>query len=257
MENKGVEQLPAHWIMANIGKRILRPGGKVLTLQMIENLKINGESDVVEFSPGLGVTSNVSLKKMPKSYTAVEQNPFSQMHIPEQVGETEIGVINASVSETGLDSESVNVVYGEAFLTMQSPKVKEEIMHEANRILKKSGRFGIHEICLDNHISEQQREILNQELSDAIKSSVTPLTVNEWIQYVEKQGFQTVRVIVNDLRLLKLRKIYNEEGFLRTVRIVTNVMLKSPYRKRIFGMKKVFSKHSKYIKSLIIIAEKV
>ena len=63
-----------HWILAKMGKRVLRPGGKELSMKMIEGLSISPNDDVVEFAPGLGFTAGITLGKNPKSYTGVELN---------------------------------------------------------------------------------------------------------------------------------------------------------------------------------------
>ena len=44
---------PGHWVLARVGKRVLRPGGLELTLQMLSNARLTG-ARVVEFAPGLG-----------------------------------------------------------------------------------------------------------------------------------------------------------------------------------------------------------
>ena len=48
---------PGHWVLARVGKRVLRPGGLELTLQMLSNARLTG-ARVVEFAPGLGRCGN-------------------------------------------------------------------------------------------------------------------------------------------------------------------------------------------------------
>src|SRR5262245_48459011 len=48
------ERMPGHWLLARLGKRVLRPGGRQLTCQMIEALNIGASDAVIEFAPGLG-----------------------------------------------------------------------------------------------------------------------------------------------------------------------------------------------------------
>ena len=33
---------PGHWVLARVGKRVLRPGGLELTLQMLSNARLTG-----------------------------------------------------------------------------------------------------------------------------------------------------------------------------------------------------------------------
>ena len=67
-------KMPGHWLLARLGKRVLRPGGRELTQQMLNGLCIKSSDEVVEFAPGLGFTTQLTLKQKPASYTAVERD---------------------------------------------------------------------------------------------------------------------------------------------------------------------------------------
>src|SRR6185295_15971638 len=73
-EGLKTEKMPGHWVLARLGKRVLRPGGMQLTRRMLNALQIQPTDDVIEFAPGLGVTARLTLKLEPKSYTAVERD---------------------------------------------------------------------------------------------------------------------------------------------------------------------------------------
>ena len=47
------QRMPGHWVLARLGKRVLRPGGMELTRRMITALTIVPADHVVEFAPGL------------------------------------------------------------------------------------------------------------------------------------------------------------------------------------------------------------
>ncbi len=51
------EKMPGHWLLARLGKRVLRPGGRQLTQHMIEALNVQPHDAVIEFVPGLGKPS--------------------------------------------------------------------------------------------------------------------------------------------------------------------------------------------------------
>ena len=44
------EKMPGHWLLARLGKRVLRPGGRQLTRRMIEALNIQPADSVIEFA---------------------------------------------------------------------------------------------------------------------------------------------------------------------------------------------------------------
>ena len=67
-------KMPGHWLLAQMGKRVLRPGGVELTRRMLEALDIRSTDEVVEFAPGLGVTARAALEREPASYTGIERD---------------------------------------------------------------------------------------------------------------------------------------------------------------------------------------
>lgn len=54
------------WVLSKVGKKVLRPGGRELTMLLLDGLKISGKDNVVEFAPGIGFTAMQVLKKHPK-----------------------------------------------------------------------------------------------------------------------------------------------------------------------------------------------
>ena len=61
------EDAPGHWLLARLGKRVLRPGGLELTRKLLKNANLT-DADVVELAPGLGRTATELLSFQPASY---------------------------------------------------------------------------------------------------------------------------------------------------------------------------------------------
>lgn len=53
MEITDFAKAQGHWILAKMGKRVLRPGGKELTKKLVSELHIQQDDDLVEFAPAL------------------------------------------------------------------------------------------------------------------------------------------------------------------------------------------------------------
>src|SRR5690554_2029600 len=109
-----------HWLLAKMGKKVLRPGGRILTEDLIENLNISNTDDVVEFAPGIGHTAKLTLKRNPNTYTAVEVNRTAAKNLKRKFKKKDIRIVNSSAAKSGLTADSADKVYGEAMLTMQS-----------------------------------------------------------------------------------------------------------------------------------------
>ena len=62
------------WLLARLGKRVLRPGGVELTHRLLALADV-GDSDVVEVAPGLGRTATEIIDRHPRSYVGSERDP--------------------------------------------------------------------------------------------------------------------------------------------------------------------------------------
>ena len=246
-----------HWILAKMGKRVLRPGGKELSMKMIEGLSISPNDDVVEFAPGLGFTAGITLGKNPKSYTGVELNEEAAGILKNRLKGKDFRIIIGNAAESTLESNSVDKVYGEAMLTMHADHRKSEIIREAYRILKPGGFYGIHELGLTpDEIPTEKKAEIQKELALAIKVNARPLTVSEWTELLEKEGFSVVKIETNPMHLLEPKRIIDDEGFFRTLKIFFNIMTNPSARKRILAMRKVFRDNAQNLNAVAIIAQK-
>lgn len=258
MGNKSIDDHQGHWILAKMGKKVLRPGGKELTLKMIHNLQISTTDNVVEFAPGLGYTAAITLKHNPKSYTGIELNDEAASLLRKTINGTQRNIIVGNAANCTLDDCCCNKVYGEAMLTMQADHRKSEIIKEAYRILEKGGLYGIHELGLaPDGLPEAQKADIQKQLAQCIKVNARPLTVKEWTELLEKEGFKVIKTETNAMALLEKSRILKDEGFFRTLKFVYNVMTHPHARKRIMEMKDVFDRNKDYMNAVTIVAQKV
>lgn len=258
MSNKSINTEQGHWILAKMGKKVLRPGGKELTLKLIQNLNIDSSDDIVEFAPGLGYTASVALQKHPHTYTGIELNEEATKILRKSIHGEGRKIIIGNAADSSLDENFASKVYGEAMLTMHADHRKSEIIREAHRILKKGGLYGIHELGLfPNEIDKEIKDDIQKQLAQTIKVNARPLTQNEWIDLIEKEGFKVVHVETNSMSLLELKRLIDDEGVLRTLKIIFNILTHPNERKRILAMRNTFRKYNKQLNAIAIIAEKV
>jgi SAM-dependent methyltransferase len=257
MGNKTINTEQGHWLLAKMGKRVLRPGGKELTLKLVNGLNIRHEDNVVEFAPGMGFTASMLLKKKPKKYTGVELNEEAAGLLQQKIQAKAYTIINRSAADSGLENASATKVIGEAMLTMQPDHRKSEIIREAYRLLKPGGYYGIHELGLaPDHIDPEIKKEVQQSLAKVIKVNARPLTISEWRDLLEKEGFAVKTVEENPMKLLQLKRIIDDEGIFRTIKICFNILTHPKAKKKILQMRDTFNQYEDHLTSFAIIAEK-
>lgn len=140
---------------------------------------------------------------------------------------------------------------------MQSQKGKGEIIQEAFRVLKPGGYYGIHEIALcPDDISEEKQGEIQKDLIENIKVNARPITMSAWAKLFEDAGFEIVTSLTSPMHLLEPKRLIQDEGILRVMKIRLNLLLHPKIARRIRQIKATFRKHSSHMNAFIAVVRK-
>lgn len=235
--------LPGHWLLARLGKRVLRPGGLELTTRLLAAADVAG-ADVVELGPGLGRTARDIVACKPRSYVGVDDTAAATDAVRAVVASVDGTVVVADAGATGLPTGSADVVIGEAMLTMQGDKAKRAIVEEAFRLLRPGGRYAIHELGLaPDAIEPETKENIRRDLARSIRVNARPLTVAEWTQLLTDAGFEVASIDRAPMALLRPRRLLADEGVVGVLRIAGNLIVRPAARRRVIGMRRTFTRY--------------
>ncbi len=242
-----VEQAAGHWLLAGAGKKVLRPGGRETTSWLLDRLDIPGHA-IVEFAPGLGVTAREILARGPGRYVGVDSDPQAVELIRAMLPSGPHRVIEAQAQHTGLADGCADTVLGEAMLTMHTDHNKLDIMREAARILRPGGTYAIHEMGLiPDELPSETKEDIRRALARTIRVNARPLTVPEWSTLAQEAGFEVRDTYRTRMSLLDPHRMIADEGLVGTARIIGNVVRQPRVRRRVMGMRKVFTDNHRHL----------
>jgi SAM-dependent methyltransferase len=252
-----VDKMPGHWLLAQMGKRVLRPGGLELTRRMLDALNIVPTDRVVEFAPGLGVTAQLVLAKSPSSYTAVEADDAAARRVRSYLSGDNQRCVVGQAEQSGLPDGSATVVYCEAMLSMKTPDNKVKIIQEAKRLLAPGGRYGLHELSLvPDDLDDATRDAINHALSQSIHVGVRPLTVAEWKALLQREGLIIKAQATAPMHLLEPSQMIRNEGLAGAARIAWNILQNPAARQRVRAMRRVFRQYDRHLAAIMLVAEK-
>ncbi|RXF70987.1 class I SAM-dependent methyltransferase [Hansschlegelia zhihuaiae] len=250
--------MPGHWLLARLGKRVLRPGGLELTEALLGDLAVAAGDDVVEFAPGLGRTAKRLVEAGPRSYLGVERDEdaarWTRGRLPNAAN---VGIRVGSAENAGIPGRSASVVVGEAMLTMNTQAHKERIVAEASRILRKGGRYGLHELAIvPDDAPEKVKKEIELALSQSIHVGARPLTESEWRALLETSGFSVRTVRFAPMHLLEPARMVADEGLPRTLLLLARILSNRTARKRILAMRRTFRRYEGSLHAISIVAAK-
>lgn len=251
--NRPVAKTAGHWLLASVGKTVLRPGGRETTHWLLDHIGIPS-STVVEFAAGLGITAREVLDRGPRRYIGVDSDAQAVTAVSAILPAGDHQVIEASAEHTSLRAGCADAVLGEAMLTMHTDRRKLEIMREAARLLRPGGVYAIHEMGLTpDDLSPGTKDEIRTALARSIRVNARPLTIPEWIALADEAGFQVIDTYCTSMSLLDPRRMIADEGLLGTVRIIGNVLRRPEVRRRVLAMRRVFTTHRDHLLGVGII----
>lgn len=255
LDHRDSAHLPGHWLLARLGKRVLRPGGKELTERMLDAAGVR-DAEVVELAPGLGRTAVSILERRPARYHGVEADSDAAALVTEVVGAAGT-VTDGDAAATGLADGSADVVIGEAMLTMQTDPHKADIVAEAFRVLRPGGRYAVHELALTpDDLGDDIKTEVRKSLARSIKVNARPLTAAEWTALLVAAGFEIDSVDFAPMALLQPRRVLADEGLPGTLRILRNMVRDRAARQRVLAMRSTFRTHRQSLTAIAVIARK-
>jgi cyclopropane fatty-acyl-phospholipid synthase-like methyltransferase len=249
--------MPGHWLLARLGKKVLRPGGLELTRHLLASLDIGPTDAVVEFAPGMGATAEMTFARNPASYVAIERDEAAANNLRQKLDGLNYEFRIGSADHTGLPDACATVVYGEAMLTMQTPDMKERIVREAARLLQPGGRYGMHELCVvPDEISVEVEKEIAQALSDSIHVGARPLRVSEWRKLLADAGLEVITEYQVPMELLEPSRLVADEGVSGALHIVWNALHDAEALARMSEMRTVFRKYHSHLAAIALVARK-
>lgn len=254
MANRADEIVPGHWLLARLGKRVLRPGGTRLTRRLLTAARV-AHADVVELGPGLGQTAAAILVRWPHSYHGVEHDADAAQTAGLVAGQGNVKVANASA--TGLPDSSADVVIGEAVLTLQDDSSKAPIVSEVVRLLRPGGRYAIHELALTpDAVPAATRADIRRSLARVTQMNVCPLTITEWQRLLTRHALVIEKVQTARVALLSPQRVIADEGLVGALRFAVNLLVRRDARRRVLEMRRTFRHHRHHFSAVALIARK-
>lgn len=244
-----------HIFLAKLGKKRLRPGGKVATEFLFQQGKFSSKTRVLEVACNMCTTSIELVKRYGCSIDALDLDvnalEKARFNIEKENLKQFITLHQGNASNLPFEDNQFDIVINEAMLTMLSDDMKIQCLKEYYRVLKPNGILLTHDIMLSN-----ENHHLKTDLSRGIAARVAPRTKKGWFDCLESIGFEIIGVNQGKMSLMSPIGLIKDEGVFNTLKIVKNG-LKKENREKFLSMFKLFRKNKNNLGYIAISSRKV
>lgn len=244
-----------HQVLAAVGKKILRPGGRLATEQLFQWAGFKPGETVLELASSFGYTAIALAQRYKVRVVGVEKNPSSVARARDNVkaaGLTDqIEIIEGDIFHLDRIAQQFDYVLAEAILTMQSPSGKAKLLSAIRDRLKPEGKFLSHELLARNREAE-----IHRALAQVIRVNSTPNSESNWLAICEAAGLKVQQHQTGAMGLLNLRQLVQDEGIIDTMRILWNILSCPELRERVLAMRRVFQQYQQDLGYIVLCAKR-
>ena len=236
---------------------MLRPGGVAVTHSLLNELAISSGDTVIELAPGLGATAEQVLSRGPFSYLGVDREHGVVEQLNTRLAKDGVLFVQGDAEDTGLPGETATVLFGEAVLTMQRETSRQNIVQEAWRVLRRRGRYGLHELCVwPDGLAHSCKRVIEIELTQALQQDIRLLTPHDWQELVESAGFSVKSMITSAMRMLEPASLIRDEGLTGAMRFALNLACSPATLRRVHAIRTVLHRRRHHLRAIACICEK-
>jgi ubiquinone/menaquinone biosynthesis C-methylase UbiE len=229
LEPAQIERLDPYAFMAVIGKRVIHPGGRAATEQLLERASIGRETRVLDAGCGVATTAVTIAQRFGADVTAVDIAPLMLERAREAVEaarvEGRVHVQQGDILALDFPDDAFDVVIAEA-VTMFVDRARAA--RELIRVCRPGGRVLATEFMWRRPPSEEAREVFLGQVCPGLHFD----TAEDWMRIYTEAGLSQIEIDEGPFEMMTPKGFVQDEGVTRTLSVMGRVMTRPAYVKK-------------------------
>jgi ubiquinone/menaquinone biosynthesis C-methylase UbiE len=253
LEAPEVERLDPYVFMAVIGKRVIHPGGRAATEQLLKRAAITGESRVLDAGCGVGTTAITIAERFGAQVTAVDVEPLMLERANEAVraarAADRVHVQEGDILALDFPDSSFDVVIAEA-VTMFVDRALAA--GELIRVCRPRGRVLATEFMWRRPPSEEAREAFLGQVCPGLRFD----TADDWVRIYSEAGLSNVEIDEGPFEMMSPKGFVQDEGIGGSLSVMRRVMTRPAYMKKMVWLMPRMRRAVPYLGYIVVSGEK-
>lgn len=225
-----VRALDPYLLMAVVGKRVVHPGGRRATAQLLDWAAIRSGEEVLDVGCGVATTAIDIARATGGRVTAADVSPLMRERAERNVRAAGVSdrveVAHGDILALPYPDDSFDCVIAEAVtMFVDRPKAAAELV----RVCRSGGRVLATEFFWRRPPTEEARHIFLGEVCPGLRFD----SVEDWVGIYRAAGLADVRTTTGPFDMMTPRGFVHDEGLRGSMRFVGNALTRTTYLRRL------------------------
>jgi SAM-dependent methyltransferase len=253
LEPEEIKGLDPYVFMAVIGKRVIHPGGRAATEQLLRRAAIEEGAKVLDVGCGVGTTAIAVAQRFGADVDAVDIEPIMLQRAQEAVhaakAKGHVHVREGDILALEFPDDSFDVVIAEA-VTMFVDRARAA--SELTRVCRPGGRVLATEFMWRRPPNEQAREAFLGQVCPGLHFD----TAEDWVRIYTEAGLAGVEIDEGPFEMMSPKGFVQDEGVRRSLSVMGRVITRPAYFKKMIWLMPRMRRAVPYLGYIVVSGEK-
>jgi SAM-dependent methyltransferase len=251
LDAEHIKALDPYAFLAVLGKRVIHPGGRRSTDQLLEWASIVPGSRVLDIGCGVGTTAVRIARETGAHVVAADISPLMRERARRNVAASGVGTVTveeANILDLPYPDASFDIVIAEAVTMFVNRK---KAAAELARVCKPGGRVLATEFFWREPPTDEAREIFLGQVCPGLKFD----SIAEWIDIYGGAGLDEIRTDSGPFEMMTARGFVADERW-RTAVVAAHAMSRYAYLRKMAWLMPRMSRAVPYLGYIVVAATK-
>jgi ubiquinone/menaquinone biosynthesis C-methylase UbiE len=253
LESGEIERLDPYVFMALIGKRVIHPGGRAATEQLLKRATISADSKVLDVGCGVATTAITVAQRFGADVTAVDIEALmlerAQKAVDAAVMNDRVNLQEGNILALHFPDDAFDVVIAEA-VTMFVDRARAA--RELIRVCRPGGRVLATEFMWRRPPSEEAREAFLGQVCPGLRFD----TAEDWVRIYREAGLSSIEIDEGPFEMMTPKGFVQDEGVTRALSVMGRVMTRPAYMRKMIWLMPRMKRAVPYLGYIVVSGEK-
>lgn len=253
LAGREVASLDPYALMAVIGKRVIHPGGRKASRQLLEWADVQSGERVLDVGCGVGTTAIDVAARTGAQVTACDISPIMRARAEHNVRSARVGgrvnVEEADIVDLPYPDDVYDCVVAEAVtMFVDRPKAAGELV----RVCRPGGRVLATEFFWRRPPTDEARRIFLGEVCPGLQFD----SVDDWVQVYSEAGLGDIRTVTGPFDMMTPLGFLQDEGVKGSLAFMGRAMTRLIYLRRLAWLMPRMARAVPYLGYIIVAGSK-